>query len=76
MKKYLTFKIKAQTDAKVQRRVEVIRKIRGSFSKKQWILEAIHERLDAEEVETKIKTKELFKSMLNEVSEYSETPSK
>ena len=73
MKNTSLLKLRLKLNFKVQRRVEVIRKIRGSFSKKQWILEAIHERLDAEEVETKIKTKELFKSMLNEVSEYSET---
>ncbi len=68
--KYLSFKISSQINAKIEKRVEVIKKIRGSFSKKQWILEAIHERLDLEEKETKEKAQELFKNMLKETSEY------
>lgn len=73
LEKYLSFKINSQIDAKVERKVEVMKKTRGSFTKKQWILEAINEKLNAEEIETIIKTKELFQIMLNEASEVSET---
>lgn len=69
--KYLSFNINSQIDDQVERRVKVMKKIRGSFTKKQWILEAINEKLDKEETETIIKTRELFKIMLNEASEVS-----
>ena len=75
--KHLNFKINSQIDSQVERRVQVIKKIRSSFSKKKWFLEAIHEKLETEEMETKIKTtKELLKSMLNEALEISNVSSK
>lgn len=67
--KYLSFKIKIQIDAKIEKRVEMIKKIRGSFSKKQWIVEAIYDRLDIEEKAIKEKAKELLKNILKETSE-------
>jgi hypothetical protein len=57
-------------DVRIEKRVEFIKKVRVSFSKKQWILEAIHERLDVEEKETKEKAQELLKNMLKETSEH------
>ena len=69
--KHLSFKISSQIDARVEKRVEAIKKIRGSFSKKQWILEAIHERLDLEEKETKEKAQKLLKNMLEDTYEIS-----
>ena len=75
-KKHLNFKINYQINAQVEIRVELMKKIRGNFSKKKWFLEAIHEKLEAEEKKTKIKTtKEIFKSMLNEASEIPIIPS-
>lgn len=71
--KYLSFKMGSHIDTRIEKRVEVIRKVRVSFSKKQWILEAIHEMLDAEEKETREKAQELLKEMLKETSE---SPSK
>lgn len=67
--KHLSFKISSHIDAKVEKRVEVIKKLRGSFSKKQWILEAIYEKLEMEEKETEQKTKEMFQKMLKTTSE-------
>lgn len=67
--KYLSFKINSQIDAKIEQRVEIIKRVRGSFSKKQWVVEAICDRLDIEEKITKEKAQELFKNMLKETSE-------
>lgn len=64
--KHLSFKIQSQIDAKIENRVEFIKKIRGSFSKKQWILEAVYEKLDLEEKETEKNAKELLKNMLKD----------
>jgi hypothetical protein len=69
--KHLSFKIHSQINVKIERSVEVIKKLRGNFSKKQWILEAIYEKLDMEEKEIEKKSKELFKTMLKESSESS-----
>ena len=66
--RHLSFRIAAQIDDRIERRVEIMKKIRSSFSKKQWILEAIHARLDNEEVETEIKAKELFNKIVKETS--------
>lgn len=66
--KYLSFKISSQLDVQVEKRVEIMKKIRGNFSKKQWVLEAIYERLEAEEAETEARTKELFNNILREAS--------
>ena len=71
--KHLSFKISSDIDARIEKRVNVIKKFRISFSKKQWVLEAISERLDAEEKETREKAQELLKNMLKETSE---SPSK
>jgi hypothetical protein len=68
--KHLSFKIRSQIDTRIEKRVEFIKKIRGSFSKKQWLLEAIYEKLDTEEEETEKKAKEFLKNMLKETSEH------
>jgi hypothetical protein len=63
--KHLSFKISSQIDAKIEKKVEIIKKFRSSFSKKQWVLEAIYEKLDNEEIGTEQKAKDLMKNMLN-----------
>jgi hypothetical protein len=70
--KHLSFKISSLINARIEKRVEVEKQLRKSFSKKMWILEAINEQLDLEEEGTEIKTKKLFKNLLKKTSEASE----
>jgi hypothetical protein len=66
--KHLSFKILPHIDDKIKARVEVIKQLRGHFSKKQWVLEAIYEKLDKEEKETEQKSKEMIKKLLKTAS--------
>ena len=47
--KHLSFKIETVLHEEVEKRIELIRKFRRSFSKKQWILEALLEKIEKEE---------------------------
>jgi hypothetical protein len=47
--KRISFKIDPLTKKKLDERIQNIRKLRDTFSKKQWVLDAIQERLDQEE---------------------------
>ncbi len=67
--KYLHFKINSHLNEEIEKKVRIIRQFRTSFSKKQWILEAIYEKLDREES----KSKDNLKSMLKIASEKTET---
>ena len=71
--KHLSFQVNVQLDAKIDKRVEVIKKFCNSYSKKKWILESIYEKLDLEEKEIEKKASERLKSMLKESIESSET---
>lgn len=55
----LNLKIDEITAQKLFKRVELIKKFRTSYSKKQWILDAILERLDREEKKIKQQLAEL-----------------
>jgi hypothetical protein len=68
--KHLSFKTNSQIHATIEKKVEVIRKFRSSFSKKQWILEAIQEKLDREEEKIEKQTKELLENMINSSSTF------
>lgn len=62
--KYLHFKISLHLNEKIEKKVRIIKQFRTSFSKKQWILEAIYKKLDREEY----KSKESLKNLLAEAS--------
>lgn len=51
--KTLHFLIKEDLLKKIESRVEIIKNFRTSFSKKLWMLEAIHSKLDREEAKAK-----------------------
>ncbi len=51
--RFLNIKLSSELNHKIERRVDIIKKIRISFSKKLWLLEAIYEKLDRDETETK-----------------------
>ena len=55
----LNLKIDETTATKLFKRVELIKKFRTSYSKKQWILDAILERLERDEKKIKQKLLEL-----------------
>jgi predicted DNA-binding protein (MmcQ/YjbR family) len=61
--KYLHFKISEAIFDEIEERVNIIKKFRY-FSKKQWMIEALYEKLEKEEQEAKI----LIQSMLNTTS--------
>ena len=47
--KFLGLKISQHLHEQILKRVELMRKIRNSFSKKQWIIEAVSDKLDRDE---------------------------
>lgn len=51
------------TKRKLEERVQMIRSLRYSYSKKQWILDAIEEKLSHEEDSIKIKLKEYHEAI-------------
>lgn len=62
--KCICVKIDPVTKQKLEERVEMIRGIRYSYSKKQWVLDAIHEKLENQEEIVKKKLKE-YRRILN-----------
>lgn len=60
--KYLNIKINHYLNEEVEKLVEVIKKIRISFSKKQWLIEAILDKLDRDEPKIKQKFNERIHS--------------
>ncbi|WP_068470649.1 hypothetical protein [Candidatus Protochlamydia phocaeensis] len=61
---YLHFKIDLETHAEIEKRVEVIKKFRSSFSKKQWFLEAIFDKLDKDEEQAKHLLQDMVKASI------------
>ena len=59
--KWLHFKLESEIHEDIDAQVEKIKKFRN-FSKKQWMLEAIYEKLDREEQQTKKILEEKLKS--------------
>jgi hypothetical protein len=51
--KRISFKIDPLTKKQLEDRLQNIRRLRDTFSKKQWILDAIQERLDQQKEEVK-----------------------
>jgi hypothetical protein len=62
--KPICIKIDPLTREKLEKRVQNIRSLRYSYSKKQWVLDAIHEKLGNEEEKVKSKLKE-YREALN-----------
>jgi hypothetical protein len=58
----LNVKIDEELDRQVLQRIEFIKKFRSSYSKKQWIMDAIFEKLERDEAETKKKMLEAQQS--------------
>ncbi len=56
--RFLNAKIDDRLDSKVEKRVDFHKNFRKSYSKKSWILEAVHEKLDRDE--------SLIQDLLNE----------
>jgi hypothetical protein len=52
-KRYLHFKVSSHLNEKIEKKIEVIRKFQPFFTKKQWFVEAIFEKLDREEQKVK-----------------------
>lgn len=48
--RYLHFTIDEELNEEIEKKVNLIKKIRISFSKKQWILEALYDKLDRDEL--------------------------
>lgn len=46
--KGVNFKLPSQTYQKLEKRLKLIKKVKGSFSRKRWIIEAIEEKLERE----------------------------
>lgn len=65
--RHISFRVAKNLSNMVENSVIKTRKFRRSFSKKQWFVEAIYEKLDKEEQQSK----ELLKNMLKESSEIS-----
>jgi hypothetical protein len=61
--KHISFRVEKQLSKSIEKSVETIRMFRRSFSKKQWFVEAIYEKLEREE----IKAKELLKQMAKSI---------
>jgi hypothetical protein len=61
--KPICIKIDPLTKKKLDGRVEMIRNMRYSYSKKQWVLDAIHEKLGNEEEIVKNKLKEYLEAL-------------
>ena len=51
--KYLRFKLNKQLQEKIEGKINFIKKFRRSYSKKQWFIEAVHEKLEREEEKAK-----------------------
>jgi hypothetical protein len=51
--KYLNFKLDEKTQDRVEKRVKILSQFSKSFSRKKWILEAIEEKLNREEIKTR-----------------------
>lgn len=47
--RYLNFKVEKELGDDIEKRIELIKKFRDSYSRKQWVLEAIYEKLEKEE---------------------------
>lgn len=62
--KQLNLKIDLALSEDLDKRVQFIKKFRESFTKKQWIVEAILEKLEREEAKTKESFKEMHKISL------------
>jgi hypothetical protein len=62
------FVISHEIDNKISKMVEIIRRYRNSYSKKQWILQAIYEKLDIEEDETEKQARNLLENILASAS--------
>lgn len=59
--KHLHVKISQDLNSKIERCVNRMREVRISFSKKQWFLEALYEKLDRDEQKAKKLLEEKFK---------------
>lgn len=57
--KFLNIKIDQTTLKSLEEKVNLIKKFRRTYSKKQWIVEAIQEKLNREEVAIRKKIKEI-----------------
>lgn len=47
--RHLRFKLEKQLQQKIEKKIGLIKKFRKSYSKKQWFVEAIYEKLESEE---------------------------
>lgn len=61
----LTVRINDVLNKKIEKRTEFIKKFRNSYSKKQWVIEAIHEKLDREAEKTRKLLQEVTDSAEN-----------
>lgn len=68
--KRVTFRIDFLTKKKLEDRVRMIRRFRNSYSKRQWVLDAIQEKLDNEEEKIKSTLKEYHTAISNETIAY------
>ena len=62
--RHLRFKLKKQLQEKIEEKINIIKSFRKSYSKKQWFIEAIYEKLEREEEKAKkllLQLKELNK---------------
>lgn len=58
--RFLNFKVEKQLGDEIEKRIDFIKMFRDSYSRKQWVLEAIYEKLEKEE--------DSSKKMLEEIS--------
>ncbi|MGA8164358.1 MAG: hypothetical protein WB791_04945 [Waddliaceae bacterium] len=62
MEKRLHFKLAKKDSEYISQRVSFVKKFRESFSQKQWLIEAIQEKLDREKIKTEKVLNDLKKS--------------
>lgn len=65
---YLGCKIDRELDLEIKKSVDIIKNYRVSYSKKQWILEAIEELLEIEEREAVSESKDKLEKMIKQSS--------
>jgi hypothetical protein len=63
--KRVGLRLDLMTNKKLEERVEMIRRFRYSYSKKQWIVDAIYEKLDSEEEPAKKRFNEYRMALSN-----------
>ena len=70
---YLSVKIEKDTEKEIGKKIEFAKKFRFSYSKKQWIVDAILEKLDQEETEDKSKLLDLTQSQRDTYKQQNES---